>query len=423
VSAAETPVSRRRGDRGPRRRLPGVVVLAVAVLVAAVVAWQIIAVAQARHLAQAAPEEALAWRSNHPRALGYLAEREFTDAATSGRSPESARGFARQALNAGPLEVRALRVLGWVADVEGDDRRARRLMTLAASRSQRDVSSHLWMFHDRLKARDFTAAFAHGDALMRHAATLREASVLMASAAGADDVAAKALARRLQTGPAWRTTFVRELSASQDPDVTLSILLAVKEAGSSITADESATVASRLLREGRPREAYLAWVLLLPPAGYDVLGNIYNGGFDGPPGAGPFAWTLSRNVTAIGQAPGRRGQALSARPSGQGQSMARQTLVLAPGTYRLSLDARLDGLNEGGMDWTLSCAGGRVGGLARLSATKSEDWTRLSTTLTVPADCEVQRIELRSAGKGGKGGASVWGWFDDIQIEAAGAEG
>lgn len=394
--------------------------MAAALLIAAVVAWQIVAVAQASRLAQSAPDVALAWRPDHPRALGYLAEREFTDAATSGRSPEAARGLARRALNAGPLEVRALRVLAWVADEEGDDKRARRLMTLAASRSQRDVSSHLWMFRDRLQARDFDAAFAHGDALMRHAGTLREAAVLMASAAGADETAARALARRLQSGPPWRGAFVRELAASQDPDVTLSILLAVKEAGSSIRAEESSAVAGRLFREGRPGEAYLAWVLLLPPAGYDVLGNIYNGGFDGPAGAGPFAWTLSRNLATIAQAPGRKGLALSARPAGGGQSLARQTLVLAPGPYRLSLDARLDGLNEGGMDWTVSCVGGRLGGLARLTATKSDDWTRLSTGLTVPADCEVQRIELRS---GGRSGASVWGWFDNVQIEAVGTEG
>jgi hypothetical protein len=421
VSLAETPVPRRRDERGPRWRGAGAVAVAVGLLVAGVAAWQIVAVAQAGRLAQSAPDEALSWRPADPRALGYLAEREFSDAATSGRSPEQARAAARKALKASPLDVRALRVLAWVAEDEGDVRRARRLMTLAASRSQRDVSSHLWMFHDRLKARDFPAAFAHGDALMRHSGTLREAAVLMASAAGADEAAAKALGQRLQTGPSWRATFVRELSASQDPDVTLSILLAVKEAGSTIADDESSAVAGRLLREGRPREAYLAWVLLLPPAGYDVLGNVYNGGFDGPPGAGPFAWTLQRKTTSITQAPGRSGQALSARAASERElSQARQTLVLEPGVYRLSMDARLDGLSDSGMDWTLSCVGGQVGGLTRLPARKSPDWTPLSTTFTVPGGCEVQRLELRA---GGKGGATAWGWFDNVQIEAVGSEG
>lgn len=420
MTAAEPLHSRREQRRGPRRPIPGAVIVAAAIVVAAVVAWQIVAVAKARSLAQKAPEQALSWRPDDPRALGYLAEREFTDASASGRPPDAARAYARQALNAGPLEVRALRVLAWVADEEGDDRRARRLMTLAASRSQRDVSSHLWMFHDRLKARDFTAAFAHGDALMRHGATFREAAVLMAAAAGADDAAAKALAQRLQSGPSWRERFVRELAASQDPDVTLSILLSVKEAGSTISAEESAVVAGRLLRGNRPREAYLAWVLLLPPSGYDVLGNAYNGSFEGPPGAGAFAWTLERGAAAITQAPGRKGQALSARAlTGRKQSFARQTLTLTPGTYRLGLDARLD-VSDGGMDWTLSCGRDAPGSLARLSVKRSEDWTALSTVFTVPAGCEAQRIELWA---GGEGGASAWGWFDNIRIEAVGAEG
>lgn len=421
MSATDVPASRRRKDRGSFPRVPGFVILAVAILVAALVAWQIVAVAQARRLAQKAPEEALGWRPNDPRALGYLAEREFGDAAASGRPPDAARAFARQALRAGPLEVRALRVLGWVADEEGDEKRARRLMTIATSRSQRDVSSHLWMFHDRLKARDFAAAFGYGDALMRHGATQREAAILMASAAGADAAAAEAIAERLKYGPTWRSRFVRELAASQDPDVTLSILLAVKEAGASITADESSALVSRLLGERRPQEAYLAWVLLLPPAGYDVLGNIYNGGFEGPPSRGPFAWTLARTTATIAAASGRKGQALVAQAMSEREvSGARQMLVLAPGTYRLSLDARLGGLNDSSMDWVVSCVGGPAGDLARLRVTRSDDWKPRAANFSVPGGCEVQRIELRV---GGKGGASALGWFDDVRIEPLSAEG
>ena len=101
------------------------------------------------------------------------------------------------------------------------------------------------------------------------------------------------------------------------------------------------------------------------------------------------------------------------------QSLARQTLVLAPGAYRLSLDARLDGLRGSGMVWTLSCLGDRGAALAELPVPVSEDWTPLSTLVTVPGDCEVQRLELRA---GEKGGASAWGWFDDVRIEPVGAE-
>lgn len=420
MSAAERPVSRRGEDRPPGRRLAGAAVAALALLVAAVAAWEIVAVAQARSLAQAAPEEALAWRPGAARALGYRAEQAFSDAAISGRQPDEARAFARQALNANPLEVRALRVLAWVAEDAGEVDRARRLMTLAASRSQRDVSSHLWMFHDRLKARDFTAAFAHGDALMRHSATRREVTVLMASASGADAAAAEALARRLQTASAWREVVVQELTESQRPDVTLSILLAIKEAGSTLTAVESTSVANRLFRDGNPREAYLAWVLLLPPPAYEALGNVYNGDFDGPPSAGPFAWTLNDKAADIVPGAGRGGRGLSARvTSGGEQSLARQTLLLAPGRYRFDLDGRLDGLGDAGMEWAVSCASAPVVPLARLAVNPSVDWTPLATTFTVTDACEVQTLELRASGDA----ASAWGWFDNIRIQAVGAEG
>lgn len=391
--------------------------LAVA-LVAVFTAWQILAVAEARALAESAPEEALLWRPQDPRALGYLAERTFTDAAAGGRSVAQARDDARAALRASPLEVRALRVLGWVADDAGDDRRALRLMSLAASRSQRDVSSHLWMFHNRLKARDYNTAFAHGDALMRHGGTLRETAVLMASAAGADDAAAAALTRRLQTGPVWRGMFVRELAASQDPDVTLSILLAVKEAGATIRPEESSALANRLFRVGRPREAYLAWVLLLPPAGYDVLDNVYDGGFEGPEAAGPFAWTLPRRGSEVGAAPGRGGRALIAQTGvGKDQVLARQMMVLTPGLYRLSVEARLESMGGGGMEWAVSCPDGPKGWIGRLTVPDSGDWSPASTTFAVPAGCDIQRLELRGVGKGA---AFARGAFDNVSIKLAG---
>lgn len=390
----------------------------VVAVVSVFTAWQILAVAQARALAESAPEEALLWRPEDPRALGHLAERTFTDAAAGGRSVAQARDDARAALRASPLEVRALRVLGWVADDAGDDRRALRLMSLAASRSQRDVSSHLWMFHNRLGARDYNAAFAHADALMRHGGTLRETAVLMASAAGADDAAAAALTRRLQTGPVWRGTFVRELAASQDPDVTLSILLAVKEAGATIRPEESSALANRLFRVGRPREAYLAWVLLLPPAGYDVLDNVYDGGFEGPEAAGPFAWTLPRRGAAIGAAPGRGGRVLIAEAgAGKAQVLARQMMVLTPGVYRMSVESRLESMGGGGMEWAVSCADGPKGSLGRLAVPASDDWIPASTTFAVPAGCEVQRLELRSLGKGGAFARSA---FDNVSIKLAG---
>lgn len=416
MPAAQASGSSRPGGRD---RLVRIGAGAAVALLALFTAWQIVAVAQARALAESAPEKALLWRPNDPRALALLAEREFTDAAVAARPVEAARREARAALKASPLEVRALRVLGWVADEAGDDRRALRLMSLAASRSQRDVSSHLWMFHNRLKAHDYTAAFAHGDALMRHAGTLRETAVLMASAAGADEAAATALTRRLQTGPAWRATFVRELAASQDPDVTLSILLAVKEAGATIRPEESSALATRLFRVGRAREAYLAWVLLLPPGGYDVLDNVYDGGFEGPAGAGLFAWTLPRTGVEIGQAPGRPGRALGAQFSGgKEQTLARQTLVLTPGVYRLSVDARIDAVGNGKLTWAVSCAGAPAGSLARLEAPNSPDWVPASVTFAVPPGCDSQRLELRA---GGKGGAFARGWFDDVRIQLAGA--
>jgi len=413
VPAQDNPAPPRRGAR----RGASLAIGTATVLVALFVAWQIIALAQARNLLDTEPFEAVAWRPGDGKALALAAEREFLDAAPTGQDPGAAAALARRALSANPLEVRALRVLAWSTEAAGDQQAARQMMTLAARRSQRDIPSHLWLFHDRLRARDYDAAFGHGDALMRHPVARREAVVLMASAAGSDPRAARALSRRLVYGPEWRPSLIEEMAVSQDPDATLALLLTVKDAGSAIRPAESAALARRLVRRGRTQEGYLAWVLLMPQQGVAAIDNVFDGGFDGVAAAGPFAWTFGRRGAAeIASAPGGRGQALSVRPgAGSREALAQQAVVLPPGLYRLAFDSYLETPGSDRLRWVVTCAGRDQAPLVDLAPAGTRgEWTPQATTFRIPDDCASQRIELRLDGKARDG---AWAWFDNLKLD------
>lgn len=381
-------------------------------------AWQIVAVAFANRLADTAPQEALRWRPHHARALARLSETLSADAIRD-NALERPEHLARAALTSSPLQVTALRVLAWMADARGDHRRALSLMTLAGQRSQRDVASHLWLFRDRLAAGDYEAAYAHGDALMRHPATQARAARAMALSAGPDPKATQALIRRLAYGPPWRISLIEDLADVQDPALVLSILLDLKATAHGVTADESAVFARKLVADGDPQQAYLAWLLLLPEGGYGDLGNVYDGGFEGLPGKGPFVWDFDRQgMAVIQEAPYRDGKALSVRHTTPTKSVhAWQLLVLPAGRYRLSVDGFLEEANSGGrLWWRLGCAKGGAE-LAELELVGAAGkWRPLSTSFETPASgCVSQTLELM--GQTEAPGDLVWGWFDRLRIE------
>lgn len=401
-----------------RRKLAWLAV-AIAGVASLAAAWQIISLAQATRLDAADPAAALSWRSNDARALAALAEQE-----ASGDEPETAEHYATRALLADPLDVRALRVLAWMAERRGEHARAVQLMERAAARSQRDDASHLWMFHERLKERNYEAAYAHADVLMRNAAIRPGIAALVVAAATAEPRATDAIVSRLARRPVWFTAVMQRFATDQDPSVAFQILATLKDRGVEIRSPESDLVVSRLLALGRPQEAYLAWVLLMPESEQGALGNVYDGGFDKPLRKGAFYWKLGRSDWAeLARQQGGEGNMLAVRYIGAKRTLlAQQTLVLAPGRYRLIMSARVEMLaREPRLIWRTICSDGAGQSVATLGTPDTAgEWRTLVTDFEIPATgCASQRLELAAE----PGPGPVRGWFDDIRIESAGLPG
>lgn len=397
--------------------------LALAAAVAALgLAWLIVAVAVARSTADYAPDEALRWRPGHAAALARAAELALPEGVFD-RDTEAVEALARRALANGPLEVAAIRVLGEAAEARGDEDGARKLISTAAARSLRDGPSHAWMMRDHLRAGRYAPAFEHGKVLLWVPGAGRMVSRQMAAAAASDPKAREALAEVFADAEDRSELLSRELAAIMDPGAYFYFLIDLKDAGGTLRRDETARAIASMLRTRDVAQAYLAWVQLLPQEGQQGLGNVYDGDFEGLPGAPPFNWNLRADAgTEISPTPGGTGQSLYIQYEGERpRPLTEQTLLLPPGPYRLRVRARMAGEGYGEqLVWTASCAGVAEPLFQFDAPDEAEVWRELSAGFTVPEGCAWQHLRLN--GRPGDRLGFVRGWFDGMIIEQRGGE-
>lgn len=375
------------------------------------------ALGQAQTLAATRPEAAVDWRSGFAPALSRHAENLAVQAFRPAEYANAA-AFARRALVASPLELRALRVLGIIADRTGDEAAAERLMTLAAGRSLRDPVAHVWLLERRVAERDWARALFHADVLMRKPMVGYDATPTMVAAAF-DTQARPLLVERMKPRPRWRTTVLRQV-ARASPPAAFELLMDLKEAGSPPADEEAAAVVARMVADGAVMNAFVAWTQLLPGSAVEGLGDIYDAGFEGRPGAAPFNWALATRGQAgaeIGPGPNGEGRALYVRfGANKTAALAQQLLLLPPGRYELTTRTWMEQPRRGEeLRWVLTCHQG-----PRLAELPSPDealvWREASTPLVIPAQgCAVQRLAL-NAHPADIPGAQLRGWIDQVAL-------
>src|SRR5262249_769836 len=92
------------------------------------VGWHIIAQTLAERFGESRPDVALSWVIDQPTALNQLALQELSK---PDGNIDSAREWAQRALRSNPLNVRALTLLGMIAERKGDQEGADALMRIA----------------------------------------------------------------------------------------------------------------------------------------------------------------------------------------------------------------------------------------------------------------------------------------------------
>ena len=382
--------------------------------------WRMTTLGLADHYAVGDPARALAWRADHPEALFQQAQRLADDSAQSA----AAARFARRAMQVNPLDGRPYRVLG---QVEADPEQAIALYRIAAARSPRDVASHALLIDHYLKQQDFPSLLAHVDTLLRvQPETSAQLVPLLAQMVNAPQ-AQPALADTLLTSPPWGDRLLSHIVQTVPETDAVGVLMdRLRKAPGRLSGTVLSAWLDRLTREDRWGQAYLTWVSQLPPERLNGLGNLYNGGFEWPPGEGGFDWRTARTPGArISMAPGAGvgGQAALRVAFADRRvpfSHVRQMMALPPGAYRLTGRARAESLRtERGLVWRVVCGMPPHAPLAETEPLRGQTgWREFGVDFEVPAmGCGGQWLTLtipaRIPAEQRVGGVA---WFDDMRI-------
>ncbi len=134
--------------------------------------------------------------------------------------------MAKQSLRGGALNPVAIRLLGYVADARGDQKKAREFMLLSQKVSRRDFGTQLWLIEDAVKRNDKKQALYHYDIAMR--TTPSSFPLLFPTLTGAlDDPEVRAgLAPYVKAAPEWLLSFLpHAIGTSENPSYLVDVLL------------------------------------------------------------------------------------------------------------------------------------------------------------------------------------------------------
>jgi hypothetical protein len=469
-----------------RRTFPRLRAAVLAVL-GVVLIWQVLSSSLVAYLAEEAPETALTLRSDDPTALINISERrlnlehpvkdvaavqaggdgnsritsfarqgrrttgmeaeaegqpgEAKPADTTERLPSNAsdpalrkevRSLAQAALGQDPMNARALRILGQVADADNDERSARQLMQAAARRSQRESVAVYWLMRESFERKDYATAIHYADVLLRSRPYVIP-QVMPTLARIAEDTKANGeLKQMLGTNPPWRPQFFSGLLRTiTDARTPLDLMLSIKDTPTPPTTADVRDYLDLLIRNNFHELAYYVWLQFLPPEQLANAGLLFNGDFESRPSSLPFDWVISAGTGVtidFARRPDDPGQHALLVEFGHGRADFRgvtQMIMLSPGNYLFKGQYRGQLVGRRGLEWRISCAGAenpitKTQMMTGTAATATQ-WAEFSIPFAVPdTDCRAQQVKLvldaRSASEQLVSGSM---WYDKLQIVRA----
>ena len=413
------PRTRRFTTRFPSFSRRDLFRLIAAILFSVAAGWLTIAVSAANTFRDVRPDLALDMQPLDSRARAALAERL---AARIGSDPAARRQverLAHAALKRDPTVVPAWRMLAFNAGLKGHPEQSRLLFLLAQRLSRRDLPTQLWLIEDRVAQNDIAGALRHYDIALRTSRTSADLLLPVLVSATAEPAVIGPLAEHLRRDPVWRRPFLARL-AEQAPAPDNAVRLVERVAigrGAPPDADVLIPLVNRFA-EGGHLDAALRLYRLLGGREGTIATPIRNGGFERPNSLPPFEWELAEgfdyNATQETIPNAGQGAVLNIRArSGQGGPVARQLLVLAPGSYRIHILAGpVEGTARARLYWSVICAGE---GRAQLLSTELRPAPSAATFRVPGTSCDGQWLEIGIRADFGPEG--VGAWLDSVRVE------
>lgn len=373
--------------------------------------------AAANHWRMQKPEAALRWRADDAVALTLLADQQQAEEVIDAARAREMAGIARRALLAEPLTAPALRQLAVAEGIEGRAGSSRRLLDLAHDVSRRDLGTS-WLFVlDALGRGDIGLLLRSFD---EASATSGVGQELMypALAEGLFDPGVRAgLVPYLREQRRWMPSFLHFAAASSPANGSYAAAMVVAAGGlprSSAFAEIDARLLGAAVANGDfgLARAYLRGV----PGGGAALSEIGFTPMTTGDGFGPFGWALIYDEDGGAQPDGAAGLRIRLSAD-QRMQVARRTMLLPPGRYRLSQRLTAPGgSTPASLYWKMRC----------LSAPREEVlWQRDLAArrgafldiseITVPAQCPAQQLTLIASSDTDQGDAETT--LSDLRLE------
>lgn len=474
------------------RRFPRLRTIALGV-VAALLLWQVVAQSFAGYLADGAPQLALWLHPRLPAALIGLADQALdaankTRAATEGAdqraasaadasgdtiadrplpapgvtgksvgtldrafsafetvgqnqsvtrpiAPDNApavRAWAQAALRGQPLSAHALRILGQLAEAEGDDAGALRFMDAAARLSLHDGVTDFWLMQKSIRTRDDKAALYYADVLLRTTPDLATYVVPVLAHIAEEKGSNRLLDAVLAANPPWRKEFFAALPNSiTDARTPLGLLMALRQSATPPSPIEVGDYVNFLVARKFYALAYYTWLQFLPPAELRSAGKLFNGSFEVTPSGSPFDWQIRSGagvtVDIVPRSDKAGGHALMVDFQYGRVEFHRVTelVMLAPGAYEFKGQYKGKLVGPRGLKWRVACVGGAASvaplGESPMIIGMTPTWRAVAFNFTVPAkDCKAQMVSLdldaRMASEQLVSGSML---FDELEISRA----
>src|SRR6266404_2298847 len=429
---------------------------------AAVLVWEVISRTFVAFLANVAPQQALHIRSQQSTALLGLAQKKldaldnsnqvsgnvqerrseanlgaafppdgFHDAdRADAEDIEQARRMAEQALLSDPLNARALRILGQIADLSRDEPRSWQLMQASVRRSLNETLAVAWLTSKSAERRDYASAMRYADVLLRTRPQVSNEVIPLLARLAENGEAVTGLKEMLSQNPPWRAQFFDALPNSiTDARTPLDLLMAVKHSPVPPVTAELRSYLNFLVGRKFYALAYYTWLQFLSPDEFSGVGYVFNGGFEAPPSGLPFDWSITPgagaavDVDTVPDEDGNRALYVRFEDGRVEFGGVTQLIVLAPATYRLEATYKGTLLGQRGLKWRVTCAGGatRSIGESRMITGISSTWKPVEFSFAVPSDCPAQYVHLDlDARMASEQFVSGMVWFDNVRVSRLG---
>lgn len=395
--------------------------LAIIVPLALLFAWLSVANSGAGILRSVRPDLALRLQPWDARAEAKAAEQLLVR--NGGRNPDIAGAdqLARAALLRDPTIVVAWRSLGMVAIARRRQDDAARMFHFAGQLTRRDLPTQLWLIEERVQRNDVPGALRQYDATLRSSGASYEILFPILVQATAGNGIVEPLADLLNTMPPWRRFFLERLAGGAPDSAKLARLMQLIRR--SANADEQELMANAMRTMVERRQFEPAWRVYQLLAGSGPAAMLRNGDFEQANRYPPFDWEIADDLNVDGElrpATEGRGQHLHASAtSGSGGMVARQLLLLQPGTYEVTAVAGTDeGTNPAHLQWVVQCAGATGTPLLSADLPALTRQVQARATFRVPAGCTGQWLNFNVRADFGPG--TTAGWVDRVGLRRIG---